>query len=545
MEFGTSTDAETTTVTPPVVIFAYRRLDTLCQTLDGVRRNGAPLVIVFCDGAKGNGDEADVRAVRDHLVQIDWIEVKLVLRPQNLGLGRSVLSAVEEVFKFYEAAIFLEDDIVLGEGAYAWLCAALKTYRHEMTVMSVAAWTHPAIIPDDLNGAPYFDGKGECWGWAAWRRSWRGMDRTALQILEMAQSEGVDINRFGPDIPIMAEETHARNLWAARWWSLHLLNRGLCLRPANSMARHVGWDPHATTTTDDMAFWTDPPLEPPPAIGEWPSPAEHPACAEIWQRAILASGAGPFPKDGRYRPRRAADFEAIHRLRIRDNQAGWTTEDDGNEVFALILELIETAGVTDGARVLEFGCGDGTLTWRLAKAGLQVVGADVAPSALELAKRRLQASGLDVDLRQINGFSGPDNLPVATVDVVIDSLLLHNLVGIDRQLFFQRALSALRPGGCLLVVTMCGRPKTQALAERFDHRTRVVFDGLIAELTFAEPAAIAEEINRAGFALEYERVVPASPNGEDLYVAVARAKAQASQSVACRPRYSSMTSTVA
>jgi SAM-dependent methyltransferase len=348
------------------------------------------------------------------------------------------------------------------------------------------------------------------------------MDKTAPELLDLAKAKGIDIDRYGPDISVMAQEAGPRNLWAVRWWSLHLLHQGLCLRPPTSLACHVGWGEHATTTTPGMAFWKDPPLGSPPERRDWPLPVEHPACPELWQRAILCSGAGPFPEHNGVRPRRAAEFEAIYQSQILQDQIGWTTDEDGEEIFSLIRALIHRAGVSHVARVLEFGCGDGNLTWRLALAGFQVVGVDVSPTALALARRRLQDRGLTADFRQVNALRGPVALPIGSVDVVIDSLLLHNLIGIDRQDFLDRSMAALKPGGCLVVVTMCGWPKSEALAKRFDPRTRVVFDGRVAELTFAEPATIAAELIRAGFLLDYQNVIPARPNGEDLFVAIAR-----------------------
>ena len=56
-----------------------------------------------------------------------------------------------------------------------------------------------------------------------------------------------------------------------------------------------------------------------------------------------------------------------------------------------------------GAKVLEVGCGAGTDLVRFARAGAEVTGVDIAPSAIELARKNFEQQGLAVDLRQADG----------------------------------------------------------------------------------------------------------------------------------------------
>ena len=48
------------------------------------------------------------------------------------------------------------------------------------------------------------------------------------------------------------------------------------------------------------------------------------------------------------------------------------------------------------SRALEIGCGEGELSIRLARAGWRVEGCDIAPEAIEEARRRARAAGVDV-----------------------------------------------------------------------------------------------------------------------------------------------------
>ena len=159
----------------PVVLFVYARTTHLARVLGCLRENRVPLLCIFADGAKGQVDAAQVADVRAMVRAIDWCEVRVVERPQNVGLGRNILTGVAEVAKSHDAFIVWEDDLLAVPGIYDWLCAALRHYASEPRVRSISAWTHPRVTPEDVGEAPYFDRRADCWVWAAWARSWHGM----------------------------------------------------------------------------------------------------------------------------------------------------------------------------------------------------------------------------------------------------------------------------------------------------------------------------------------------------------------------------------
>lgn len=272
----------------PVAVFAHRRADTLAAVLACLRDQRVPLMYVFVDGPARPEHEADVNAVREIVRAIDWCECRLDISEGNRGLGVSIKRAVGQVLARHEAAIFIEDDLVTVPGTYAYLCQALKAYRDDPRVMSVTGWTHPRITPAGVGTMPYFDGKGECWVWGTWARCWPGMETPALEIMRRCEAAGIDIRRYGPDMPHMAEEAAARNLWAIGWWYHHLLHGGLCLRPPWSTAEQICWDAERSTTTNiSMAAWMNPPLRAcPPVPQAWPEPREHEACVPLWRQAV-------------------------------------------------------------------------------------------------------------------------------------------------------------------------------------------------------------------------------------------------------------------
>jgi hypothetical protein len=268
----------------PIILFVYARPDHLHRTLDCLRENRVPLIYAFSDGPRNPDKTLAVAQVRDMLRTIDWCEVVLCERKTNLGLGRSILTGVTEVLGKHEAAIVFEDDLVCVPGMYDYLCAALENYRDAPGVMSITGWTHPLITPSDIFDQPFFDGRAECWVWGTWRRAWQGMQDDGKTLMERCKAEGIDVYRYGADLPTMAEEELRRNIWAVRFLYWHILNRGLCLRPPWSMVEHIGWDSQGTNATE-VGIWAAPPLNPSPPIPvHWPEPVEHPACFRLHQK---------------------------------------------------------------------------------------------------------------------------------------------------------------------------------------------------------------------------------------------------------------------
>jgi putative methyltransferase (TIGR04325 family) len=277
--------------TIPVVLTAYARPDHLARVLACLRANAVPLIHAYCDGAKGAADAAAVEQVRALLRAIDWADVRLTLRSENLGLGANVLAAVSAVAEQHPSFIVWEDDLIAVPGTYAWLCAALQHYANDERVMSVTAWTHPRVAPGSAQ--PYFDGRAECWVWGAWARSWRGMaETTAAREMERGVRRGVAADAYGTDLPAMAAVEARKNIWAVRWIYHHLAEGGLCLRPPRSLVEHIGFDA-AATHAGSASGLTNPPLQPaPPLPKDWPEPVEAAGARERWRRADPARGLG-------------------------------------------------------------------------------------------------------------------------------------------------------------------------------------------------------------------------------------------------------------
>jgi ubiquinone/menaquinone biosynthesis methyltransferase len=118
-------------------------------------------------------------------------------------------------------------------------------------------------------------------------------------------------------------------------------------------------------------------------------------------------------------------------------------------------QLLASAGPLPGVRVLDLACGTGDITWLAAHRGARVVGLDITPRMIELAraKARTNAAGVDAareGLRPLFVVGDMCALPVpdASFDIVTTGYGLRNVP--DLQLAIGEIARVVKPGGLFL-----------------------------------------------------------------------------------------------
>jgi demethylmenaquinone methyltransferase/2-methoxy-6-polyprenyl-1,4-benzoquinol methylase/phosphoethanolamine N-methyltransferase len=114
---------------------------------------------------------------------------------------------------------------------------------------------------------------------------------------------------------------------------------------------------------------------------------------------------------------------------------------------------VEMAAVQPGNKVLDVGCGTGSLTLMAkARAGAdgEVHGIDAASEMINLAQRKAAQANLDVDFQSalIERIPFPDDY----FDVVLSSLMLHHLPDDLKRKGFTEIKRVLKSGGCFFAV---------------------------------------------------------------------------------------------
>lgn len=152
----------------------------------------------------------------------------------------------------------------------------------------------------------------------------------------------------------------------------------------------------------------------------------------------------------------------FHRLTpVYDLLLHWTMRES---IFK--AKLIEEASLQRGHRVLDLGCGTGTLAVLIKKAHPEtdVVGLDADAKALEIAKAKAAKAQVGIQLNQGMCFRLP--YPDDSFDRVLSSLVFHHLCRELKLGTLREVFRILRPGGQLHVADW-GKPSSRMMRLAF------------------------------------------------------------------------------
>lgn len=163
------------------------------------------------------------------------------------------------------------------------------------------------------------------------------------------------------------------------------------------------------------------------------------------------------------------------------------------------LEYVRTRVRLRGARVVDVGCGGGLLAEAMAMEGADVVGIDLSPAVLEVARLHALESGVILDYRETSIEALAEREP-GRFDVVTCMEMLEHVP--DPVAIVASAARLLKPGGTLFLSTLNRTPKAFALAiVGAEYLVRLLPRGTHRYASFIRPSELGAWIREAGLEL--------------------------------------------
>lgn len=170
-----------------------------------------------------------------------------------------------------------------------------------------------------------------------------------------------------------------------------------------------------------------------------------------------------------------------------------------HDLNPLRLQYIDRAVSLAGKRVVDVGCGGGILSEAMARAGARVVGIDLSPACIDVARLHALEGRIELDYRAVSAEDLARERP-AHFDAVTCMELLEHVP--DPEVMMASLARLARPGGDVIVSTLNRHPRAFAVAIiGAEYIARALPRGTHDYLKFIRPSELARWGRAAGLEL--------------------------------------------
>jgi hypothetical protein len=249
----------------PLVLFTYKRLDVLIQSLDSLKRCPEAVfsdLIVVSDYQATAADQDKVEAVRQFLPSITGFRsIEIIEREKNYGVDYNIIEGIKMMAARFPQFIVLEDDLLVEKEFLTFLNMALQYYVDHKEVISVTAFSWVNAIPNNYLFDVYFAKRTNPWGWATWSNKIATVDWELTYQEEFLRDAKIQnkFNAWGSDRSRMLINTIQNKI---RAWDIRLdydqfKNNTTTVYPVTSLVKNIGFgDADASNTFGYNRFKT-------------------------------------------------------------------------------------------------------------------------------------------------------------------------------------------------------------------------------------------------------------------------------------------------
>ncbi len=156
----------------PVVIFTYKRLDSLRNLLISLEANEeAPQtdLYFFADLNEDQKDEKKVQDVRNYLSDYAncnncFKNVCVYAAEKHMGLAESVISGVTKIIEKYGKVIVIEDDLITSKNFLKYMNQCLDYYENDRRIWSINGYSPDIPEKNRYEKPVYLDYRASSWG---------------------------------------------------------------------------------------------------------------------------------------------------------------------------------------------------------------------------------------------------------------------------------------------------------------------------------------------------------------------------------------------
>ncbi len=229
----------------PIIIFCFNRPDHLKNLMESIYLNkefDKHQYFFFCDLYKNIEDKKNNNKVKNIIFNLKKIKKKkIIIRKKNFGLSENIINGINHVFKKYNAAIVLEDDLILNRHVLNFLNKSLFFYSKNKKVFSVSAYSYTKNYKLNFKKQLCKVKRHSSWGWATWKHKWNKVD---FYDSNFFKTKNNNLFKLGKDMNLMmwAQNNKLINSWAVRFNFYCSFHNLLSIQPRHTMIKNKGND---------------------------------------------------------------------------------------------------------------------------------------------------------------------------------------------------------------------------------------------------------------------------------------------------------------
>lgn len=234
------------TVNSPVLVIAYNRPQLLASVLSEVLKYAPPMLYIFFDGGKNEGDWVDVCSVREiakkQLENYSGL-FKVYESEKNLGCRNSIEHAINWAFTFEEFLIILEDDCLPSQYFFEFVNKARQVYQGNPLVQMISGRNSLHVL--DHNRVMLIN--GGIWGWGTWCRYWAMRQKKHVSDIELFKNPNVRSFLLRHPFKFIQIRDGSNRIWKSQldsWdytWALsRIINGGFTAIPPVNLIKNLG-----------------------------------------------------------------------------------------------------------------------------------------------------------------------------------------------------------------------------------------------------------------------------------------------------------------
>ena len=162
-------------------------------------------------------------------------------------------------------------------------------------------------------------------------------------------------------------------------------------------------------------------------------------------------------------------------------------------------------GAIDGTRVLDIGCGTGSLAIACARRGAQGTGLDISPLMLDNARQKVEQAGLEdsITLMEMSAIELDGKFEAGSFDTIMSSLTFSELSDDEQRFVLGQCHRLLKDGGRLIIADEVVPPWPRRALHLLVRLPLMVVTYILTQTTTGAVAQLEAKIAEAEFRVEW------------------------------------------